>query len=326
MNNDNIQIQNIHLGLPQSLESIDVPVQVGPSSFPNNIDQLKTIDYSAVPNDSILEAKLSRYYQLLSIIAGNNATEKDISELQRLMIDVRNYVVTEEDFNLMADAVRTTQIYLKNAADANVNNYRAISEAVNALSESLNDWTLNLNQAIERIGSIPTVTGVENYSFGPNQPTKAPIGTEPGSNYYWVDTANGDYVLKQSVVGEDLSVNNFTEVSLNEANKQTMTKFTAAADVFKRKTVICTKDDFQCAETTYGVDSTNNTNLLEYTSQNDLVLEELSIGNNSGQVSNVDDLIDGKFEYGLTPVSLVDNININSSYPEDADYNSQGGE
>lgn len=243
------------------------------------------------------------------------------------MIDVRNYVVTEEDFNLMADAVRTTQVYLKNAADANVNNYKAISEAINTLSESLNDWTRNLNETIEQIGAIPSITGVENYSFGPNQPTKAPIDSEPGTTYYWVDTTNNNYILKESVIKKDLTVDNFKEVNLNSSNQQMMTKFTSAADIFKRKTVICTKDDFQCEETTYGIGSTNNTDLLEYTSQNDLVLEELSIGSDAGQVSNVDDLIDGRFEYGLTPVSLVDtSVSENSVYPEDVDYNYQGGE
>lgn len=317
------KIENINLSLPQSLESIDVPVQVGPSSFPNNIDQLKTIDYSSIPEDNILEQKLSRYYQLLSIISSNNATEKEISELQRIMLDVRNYVLTEEDFNLMADAVRTTQIYLKNAADANVNNYTAMTTAIKVLSDELNQWTQHLNNMIETLGQIPSIVSNQDYSFGPNQPTKAPDNYNPGDTYYWVDT-NNNYTLKQAVVGEDLSVSNFTKTPLNSAEQNSMKKFTMASDIFKRKTIIATKEDFQSNQTTSGLNTTIDESYLDYTSEKDLILEELSIGNNFNEVSNVDDLIDGRFEYGLTPTSVTDNVSTSrNTYPEDLDYSYQ---
>lgn len=319
-------IEKFYFDLPESLEPIAVPVQVGPSVFPNNIDQLKTIDYSSVPNDSILEAKLSRYYQLLSVVASNQATEEDLSELQRILLDVRNYVLTEEDFNLMADAVRTTQIYLKNAAEANINNYKSVSVVLKDFVENMQEWTQSLNQRIDNIGTIPSLATGLDYSFGPNQPTQVPNGYE-NSVYYWCDTSNENFILKKANVEEGGKLTSFSEVSLNPSQKTDIEKFTRAADIFKRKTVISTLENRQASQTTNGIGQTIDESLLENTTENDLVLEELKVGTGGeyDYVSNVDDLVDGRFEYGLKPIGVEDINSLNyQSYPEN-EGNYQGG-
>lgn len=318
-------MEEIRFELPQSLEPIDVPAQVGPSVFPQNIDQLKTIDYSAVPNDSILEAKLSRYYELLSLVASNNASDNDLSELQRIMLDVRNYVLTEEDFNLMADAVRTTQIYLKNAAEANINNYKAVSDVSMALVDKLNDWTKSLSNKIDQLGKIPSLSMEATYSFGPNKPIDAPENY-PLEYYYWCDTSEEPIVIKKAQVLENNKLGEFSVVNMTPSQQKELSVFTKASDIFKRKTVISMFRDPQAGQSTRGIGEEQN-DLSDYTNESDLVLEELNIGYNSGQVGNVDDLIDGRFEVGLTPVDLVDsNLEEHQDirYPEDEYLNSRG--
>lgn len=314
-------IETLKVDLPQSLEPISIPMQVGPSSFPHNIDQLKTIDYSSSPNDSVLEQKLSRYYQLLSYVASNTASEENISELQRILIDVRNYVLTEEDFNLMADAVRTTQIYLKNAADANVNNYTALTTLLLEFTEDLNRWVKQLNTKIDGLGLMPSIANGLTYSYGPQQPTKAP-DTYPSNKYYWVDSVN--LKIKVGDVGKDKTITNFRDVKdLPKDDETNFVEFTRASDLFKRKTVISLLHDNQAGTTTTGPDGTDSIFLTDYTNDTDLVLEELGIGKNAGQVGNVDDLIDGHFEIGLEPVDMLDTSYGSGLYPEEEGINWQ---
>lgn len=315
-------IETLKVDLPQSLEPISIPMQVGPSSFPHNIDQLKTIDYSSSPNDTVLQQKLSRYYQLLSYVAANTASEEDISELQRILIDVRNYVVTEEDFNLMADAVRTTQIYLKNAADANMNNYTALTTLLLEFTEDLNKWVKTLNKNIDAIGMLPSLATEMTYSFGPQQPTKAPKDYD-FNYYYWVDTKNNE--IKIGDVNSDTKeISNFREVNnLSDPYKNFFLEFTRSADLFKRKTVISLLSDGQAGMTTVGPGQEDHIYLTDYTTDSDFVLEELSIGQNAGSIGNVDDLIDGHFDVGLTPVDMINTKYGAGIYPEEEGTNWQ---
>lgn len=283
---------DMQLQLPGNLQTIPVPVKTGPSNFPHNIDQLKTIEYSSVPADGIIDAKLKRYYELLGLVASNMASEENLNELQHLSIEIRQYIVTEDDYNLLADAVRTTQIYLKNASEANVNNYVAITQVLQIFLDQLNTWSKQLNTLTNNLNVTPSVL-VDGYYMGKYEPV--PPKNYSGRVIYWVDTSNEEeYVLKQGVIknGEVTSWG-----TVNDETRDEKLQFTRLIDIMKRKVVLTSLND----------------GATTYTTDNDIVLQEIPlqgpgvVNPDLDGVMYVDDLIDGRFgdflDNGLDGVS-----------------------
>ena len=126
--------QEIKISVPRRLE-VDPPASLGPSKFPTNVDQLKLIEYSSVPAGGQLESDLRQYYTLLASVASNNASHQDLTTLKDLMVRIRDYVLTEDDYNLMADSIRTTQEYLRNSMEAADGNYELISAVDRQLAD-----------------------------------------------------------------------------------------------------------------------------------------------------------------------------------------------
>lgn len=134
------KLPELNIQLPNRIE-IGRPADLGPSTFPSSVDRLKLLEYSAVPAGGQLEKDLGNYYRLMSKVASNSASEQDLISLKSLMVRVREYIVTEDDFNLMADSVRTTQEYLLNAIDAEAYNFDKVGEVAQQLSDNLNKWS-----------------------------------------------------------------------------------------------------------------------------------------------------------------------------------------
>lgn len=181
--------KEINIQFPRRAE-IPKPARIGPSVFPGSVDQLKLINYSAVPAGGQIERDLKNYYMLLSNVASNQATEEELLSLKALMVRIREYVVTEDDFNLMADAVRTTQEYLLAALDQETNNFTAITQVASNLMEEINNWSA----AFERDLAAAQVTGTALGApvvYSSTQPT-SPAG---GFGYLWLKTdLDEDYV------------------------------------------------------------------------------------------------------------------------------------
>lgn len=170
--------QDIKISVPRRLE-IEPPGKLGPSQFPSNIDQLKIIQYSSVPAGGQLESDLRQYYTLLASVASNNASHQDLTTLKDLMVRIRDYVLTEDDYNLMADSIRTTQQFLINSIEAADGNYELISSIAQQLADQLNEWSIWLQQEIATLAAekglgAPVV-------FGEVNPGPSAIG------YLWVN-------------------------------------------------------------------------------------------------------------------------------------------
>lgn len=144
--------QEIKISVPRRLK-VDPPASLGPSKFPTNVDQLKLIEYSSVPAGGQLESDLRQYYTLLASVASNNASHQDLTTLKDLMVRIRDYVLTEDDYNLMADSIRTTQEYLRNSMEAADGNYELISAVAQQLTDQLNEWSLWLQSEIATLGA-----------------------------------------------------------------------------------------------------------------------------------------------------------------------------
>lgn len=178
--------QDLKISVPRRLE-IEPPQKLGPSQFPSSVDQLKIIEYSSVPAGGQLENDLRQYYTLLASVASNNASYQDLTTLKDLMVQIRNYVLTEDDYNLMADSIRTTQEYLVKSIEAADGNYELISSVAQQLVDQLNDWSVWLQGEIATLASkkglgAPVVYGEVN-------PGPSAIG------YLWIDdNISDDYI------------------------------------------------------------------------------------------------------------------------------------
>lgn len=176
---DNKGLPEINISLPQRIE-IGRPADIGPSVFPSSVDQLKLINYSSIPAGGQVETDLRNYYRLMSKVASNTAEEQDLISLKALMVRVREYVVTEDDFNLMADSVRTTQEYLLNAIDAEAYNFSKISDVAQQLADNLNTWSANFQQEIAEYAAQGGTVGAP-VIFSVEHPGNSALG------YLWIN-------------------------------------------------------------------------------------------------------------------------------------------
>lgn len=177
------KLPEINIKIPQRLE-IPRPADIGPSVFPGTVDQLKLIQYSAVPAGGQLERDLHNYYAYMSKVASNTASEQDLVSLKALMVRVREYIVTEDDFNLMADAVRTTQEYMLNAISEESKNFTSVAEVARQLSDNLNNWSEVFQLELAKVQSKGTSGAPVVYSV--QHPGSSSLG------YLWINREIGE--------------------------------------------------------------------------------------------------------------------------------------
>jgi len=187
-------IKPINVQLPKRLD-IPTPARIGPSAFPGSVDQLKLINYSAVPAGGQIEHDLRNYYTLLAKVASNTASEEELLSLKALMVRIREYVVTEDDFNLMSDAVRTTQEFLLAALDQESNNFTAITQVMESFATQLNNWSEAWQKDLNNAQTKGTALGAP-VVFGAERPT-TPAGA---FGYLWVNNE-----VRNDFVAPDLS-------------------------------------------------------------------------------------------------------------------------
>lgn len=114
-------------------------INVGnPSAFPLESDPFKYLSYES-PNDPIAKEKLNSYYNILSKIMGGTATATDISNLETLTLEIRDYVLTDEDYNLMVKAIQKMQTYILKYM------YTDITNKAQAMDIELNKVISDLN-------------------------------------------------------------------------------------------------------------------------------------------------------------------------------------
>jgi len=191
------EFEKLDIQVPRRLE-IDPPANTGPSKFPSTVDQLKTIEYSSVPSGGQLENDLKEYYTILANVANNSASERDYVNLKDLMLRVRNYVLTEDDFNLLADSVRTTQAYMKSSIEAADGNYELISVIAQQLVDQINEWSLWLQSELADVATNKNVGAPIIYSD--LHPGPSAVG------YLWLQPMEDVYIAPALSMDPDVSL------------------------------------------------------------------------------------------------------------------------
>lgn len=85
------------------------PVPLGISSFPEQIDVLKILDFS---NEADGKEKLTAYYTAMANYYADPSTA-NLNLLNSAANDAKAYILTDEDYNKLAQSVMNTQLYLK---------------------------------------------------------------------------------------------------------------------------------------------------------------------------------------------------------------------
>lgn len=102
------KLANVNLTEPGT-----VVFPAGASAFPTTVDKekLKTLTYQA-PSSATMKTKLGRYHTLMAKVTSGTNTAGELTELKALLIEIRSYVLTEDDLNLMVDSINKIQEYI----------------------------------------------------------------------------------------------------------------------------------------------------------------------------------------------------------------------
>ena len=127
---------NIVPGVEEGVVNVELTKAQGinagnPSAFPLEEDKFKGLNYQSASN-SELKTQLSEYYTILSKVMSGSASSSDLSNLTSLTTEIREYVLTDDDYNLVIGALQNMQTYILNFM------YKDITNKAKAMDSQLN--------------------------------------------------------------------------------------------------------------------------------------------------------------------------------------------
>lgn len=82
-----------------------------PSAFPMAEDVFKNLNYQTA-QQSELNTQMKEYYEILARIMGGNTKSGDMQQLENLTGQIREFVLTDDDYNLVIGALQNMQTYV----------------------------------------------------------------------------------------------------------------------------------------------------------------------------------------------------------------------
>ena len=82
-----------------------------PSAFPMAADAFKNLNYQTA-QQSELNTQMKEYYEILARIMGGNIKSGDMQQLENLTGQIREFVLTDDDYNLVIGALQNMQTYV----------------------------------------------------------------------------------------------------------------------------------------------------------------------------------------------------------------------
>ena len=82
-----------------------------PSAFPMAADVFKNLNYQTA-QQSELNTQMKEYYEILARIMGGNTKPGDIQQLENITGQIREFVLTDDDYNLVIGALQNMQAYI----------------------------------------------------------------------------------------------------------------------------------------------------------------------------------------------------------------------
>lgn len=115
-----------------------------PSAFPLDKDVFKGLNYqTAAVSD--LKGDLSNYYTLMSKIMSGSYTSTDTQNMTQLLAKIREYVLTDDDYNLIIGALQKMQTYVLDFMYNDITNKaKAMDAQLNAVIGDINRFMSDL--------------------------------------------------------------------------------------------------------------------------------------------------------------------------------------
>ena len=115
-----------------------------PSAFPLAKDSFKGLNYQSA-SKSELKTQLAEYYAIMNRIMAGTKTDADLANLTTLTTQIREFVLTDEDYNLVVGALQNMQTYILNFMYTDINNKaKAMDAQLNAVIGDINRFMSDL--------------------------------------------------------------------------------------------------------------------------------------------------------------------------------------
>lgn len=98
-------VVNVQLTKPSTINTGN------PSAFPMEADVFKNLNYNTASKSEV-KKELVEYYEILSKIMGGTSDPGEIRKLEGLALKIRDYVLTDDDYNLVIGALQNIQSYV----------------------------------------------------------------------------------------------------------------------------------------------------------------------------------------------------------------------
>ena len=82
-----------------------------PSAFPMAADVFKNLNYQTA-QQSELNTQMKEYYEILARIMGGNTKSGDMQQLENITGQIREFVFTDDDYNLVIGVLQNMQAYI----------------------------------------------------------------------------------------------------------------------------------------------------------------------------------------------------------------------
>ena len=115
-----------------------------PSAFPLAKDNFKGLNYQSA-SKSELKTQLAEYYAIMNRIMAGTKTDADLANLTTLTTQIREFVLTDEDYNLVVGALQNMQTYILNFMYTDINNKaKAMDAQLNSVIGDINRFMSDL--------------------------------------------------------------------------------------------------------------------------------------------------------------------------------------
>ena len=115
-----------------------------PSAFPLTTHNFKGLNYQS-SFFSLLKTQLAEYYAIMNRIMAGTKTDADLANLTTLTTQIREFVLTDEDYNLVVGALQNMQTYILNFMYTDINNKaKAMDAQLNAVIGDINRFMSDL--------------------------------------------------------------------------------------------------------------------------------------------------------------------------------------
>ena len=115
-----------------------------PSAFPLAKDNFKGLNYQSA-SKSELKTQLAEYYAIMNRIMAGTKTDAYLANLTSFTTQIREFVLTDEDYNLVVGALQNMQTYILNFMYTDINNKaKAMDAQLNAVIGDINRFMSDL--------------------------------------------------------------------------------------------------------------------------------------------------------------------------------------